>query len=172
MQGECLTHLKHVVAVLLFVGSSSGVDVHCMDNSVALAVMLRGPHPCDCKQGGEKRKSNIRDCAAVFELGREGRQKGVLLDISAAPRSPSVERVLAVYGALIAPAEGSEGEGEGGKSENNNEAVRIWGGQEVAGSWESVGSVEEEESYEAQRDRQVAKVRKRFQLLLQHKSNM
>lgn len=184
-----------------------------MDNTAALAGMLRSPHPvsnvqpifcvacgivdaagrckrkevkrkegkgrgggeagrCDCKQGGEQRRESIRECAANLEAGREGRKKGVLLDIGAAPRSPSVERVLGVCGALITPPGASEGGEGGGNSEINIEGVRIWGGQEVSGRCESVGSVEEEESYEAQRDRQVARVRQRFQLLLQQKSDM
>lgn len=103
---------------------------------------------------------------------RWGKRKGVLLDIGAAPRSSCVETGSSLSGALTSSPDGSEGGEAARKSNNDKEATKSWGGQEGARSRENHGSVQEEDSYEAQRDRQVAKVRKRFQLLLQQKSDM
>lgn len=135
---------------------------------------VRMAEPCKRKEvGREEGKRRVRGEVGRSDCKRKGgKSKGVLLDISAAPRLAYVETGLSVSGALTSSSEGSEGGKAARKSENNKEGAKSWGGQEGGRSRGGVGSVQEEESYEAQRDRQVAKVRKRFQLLLQQKSDM
>ena len=126
----------------------------------------------DCLQGGDRRNIGVRESTSCLEQGAEAHQRGLLLDISIAQRSPCAAALVGVAETTTSSPEGREYEEEAPTSGSNGEGTTSLDLQERARSRENVGSGEGEESYEAQRDRQVAKVHKRFQLLLQQKSDM
>lgn len=124
------------------------------------------------QHGGNRKKVGVRESAGGVEQGAAGRHKRLLLDINTDRRSPCADSLVAAAGTRSSSPEGSKYEEEATQSGNYGEGGRSWDMQEGASSREKGGIVGGEESYEAQRDRQVAKVHKRFQLLLQQKSVM
>ena len=86
----------------------------------------------------------------------------MLLHINTEQRSPSAKTFVAAAGTSTLSPEGSKYEEEATQSGNYKDGARSWDMQEGAGSRENEGIVGGEESYEAQRDRQVAKVHKNF----------
>ena len=125
-----------------------------------------------CQHGGKRKKVGGRESTAALEQGAATGQKGVLLDISTDRRTPCAETLVGAASTSTSSPAGSKYEEEATQSGSSVDGARRWDMQEGGSSRENGGFVGGEESYEAQRDRQVAKVHKRFQLLLQQKSAM